>query len=102
MIDRIIGSTRHWGNLKRDLRTVWNENIWITTSGMFALPPLECLLKSAPVDKIMYSVDYPFSTNDKGLEFLKAIEKAGILTEEQFKGFCYGNAEKLLKVKVTA
>lgn len=101
MIDRIINTTRHWGNFQRDLRTVWNENIWVTTSGMFTLPPLECLLKSAPVDKIMYSVDYPFSTNDKGLDFLKEIEKAGILSKEQMEGFCYRNAEKLLKVKVS-
>lgn len=100
MMDRIIGTTRHWDILKRDLRTVWNENIWITTSGMFTLPPLECLLKSAPRDKIMYSVDYPFSGNDKGLDFLKEIEKAGILDDEQMKDFCYRNAEKLLKVKV--
>lgn len=101
MIDRIIGTTRHWGALRRDLRTVWNENIWITTSGMFTLPPLECLLKSAPMDKIMYSVDYPFSGNDKGMEFLKEIEKAELLTREQMEAFCHGNAERLLKVKIT-
>lgn len=36
----------------------------------------------------------------KGLEFLKEIEKAGILTAKQMEGFCHGNAEKLLKVKI--
>lgn len=27
MLDRICHSTRHWGTFKRDLRTVWRENI---------------------------------------------------------------------------
>ena len=102
MLDRTIHATRHWGEYKRDLRTVWNENIWVTTSGLFTLPPFECLLKMSPMDKIMYSVDYPFSTTETGLKFVKEIEKSGLLSKHQFDAFCYGNAEKLLRVKASA
>ena len=102
MLDRTIHSTRHWGEFQRDLRTVWNENIWVTTSGLFTLPPFECLLKTSPMDKIMYSVDYPFSTTETGLKFVEEIERSGLLTKEQFEAFCHGNAEKLLKTKISA
>ncbi|KAK4506437.1 hypothetical protein PRZ48_000169 [Zasmidium cellare] len=100
MLERTIHSTRLWGEFKRPLRTVWEENIWVTTSGLFSLPPLECLLKVSPKDKVMYSVDYPFSTTETGLEFVRKIEESGVLSKEEFEGFCFGNAERLLKVKV--
>lgn len=101
VLERTIHTTRHWGDFKRDLRTVWNEQIWVTTSGMFTLPPLECLLKTSPMDKIMYSVDYPFSTTETGLKFVEEIERSGLLSEEQLQAFCHGNAEKLLKIKMS-
>ena len=99
MLDRTARTTRHWGQLKRDLWTVWRENIWVTTSGLFTLAPFECLLKVSPLDKIMFSVDYPFSTTEMGMQFVEEIQRAGILSQEQLEAFCHGNAEKLLKLK---
>ncbi|KAK5162858.1 uncharacterized protein LTR77_011115 [Saxophila tyrrhenica] len=100
MLDRIIHSSRNWGKFERDLRTVWRENIWVTSSGMFTLPPLECLLKMSSADHVMFSVDYPFSSTETGLQFVEEIEKSGLFNKEQFEGFCHGNAEKLLKVDI--
>lgn len=100
MLDRICHSTRHWGQFKRDLRTVFRESIWITTSGLFTLPPFECLLKVSSPDRIMYSVDYPFSTTETGLQFVEEIEKAGILSKDELEAFAYKNAEKLLKIEI--
>ncbi len=102
MLDRIIHGSRNWGKFERDLRTVWKENIWVTTSGMFTLPPFECLLKQSPIDHVMYSVDYPFSTTETGLKFVEEIQKSGLLSEEQLAAFCHGNAEKLLKIKASS
>ena len=101
MLDRIIHTTRLWGQFERDLRTVWRENIWVTTSGLFTLPPFECLLKMSPMDKIMFSVDYPFSTTETGFQFVEEIERSGLLSGEQLEAFCHRNAETLLKVKAT-
>ncbi|KAE9390500.1 hypothetical protein BT96DRAFT_925870 [Gymnopus androsaceus JB14] len=53
--------SRGWGQRERGLRQVWQENIWVTTSGMFTLAPLACLLKVTPVEHVLFSVDYPFS-----------------------------------------
>ena len=100
MFDRICRGTRNWGKFERDLRTVWRENIWVTTSGMFTMPPLKCLLEYSEPGHVMFSVDYPFSTPEMGLEFVEVIEKSGIFSKEQLEGFCYRNAEALLKVQV--
>ena len=99
MFDRIARTSERWGNHTRDLRTVWRENIWVTTSGLFTLPPFECLLKISPMEKIMLSIDYPFSTTDMGKQFVEDIQSAGILSSEQLDAFCHGNAERLLKLK---
>lgn len=102
-LDRVIyiGETKMaWLARQRDLRTVWNSNIWITTSGMFSLTPFACLIRQMPVDRIMYSVDWPFSNNTQGLAFMQQVRQSGLVTEEQFEGIAYKNAESLLKVQI--
>lgn len=99
--DRILPMSKTWDPRKRDLRMVWNENIWVTTSGYFSLAPLSCLLKVSPVEKIMYSVDYPFSLNETGQKFVEEMQSSGMLTAEQLDMICYKNAEQLLRVKIT-
>ncbi|KAF1346934.1 2-amino-3-carboxymuconate-6-semialdehyde decarboxylase [Delphinella strobiligena] len=86
-LDRIFPMSAMWAEHQRDLKTVWNENFWITTSGMFSLAPMSCLLKMCKIDRILYSVDYPFSTNEKGLAY-------------DLTAICSGNAEKLLRIKM--
>lgn len=99
--DRCVGvSQRMFPQRKRVLKEVWDENLWITTSGMFSLPPLKCLLEVKGKEKVLFSVDYPFSANEKGRKFVEEIEESGVLTKEELKAFGYGNAERLLKVKL--
>ena len=104
-------------NYTNDLKTVWDENIWITTrypyqligpiyaiwltvrSGYFSLAPLSCVLKVCKIDKIMYSVDYPFCRNDNGLAFVKEMQGSDMLSDEDLNAICYKNAESLLRVK---
>ena len=102
-LDRVIdiGETKHgWPARQRDLRSVWNSNVWITTSGMFSLAPFACLLRQMPVDRILYSVDWPYSDNTQGLAFMEQLRGSGLVTEEQFQGIAYENAESLLQVQV--
>jgi predicted TIM-barrel fold metal-dependent hydrolase len=104
MLDRIIHGSRNWAKAdgskyQRDLRTVWKENLWVTTSGMFTLPPLRCLLEYSHKSHVMFSVDYPFSTTEMGLEFVELIEREGLLRGDELDGFCFRNAEELLQVK---
>ena len=102
-LDRVIdiGETKKgWPARQRDLRTVWNTNIWITTSGMFSLTPFACLVRQIPVDHILYSVDWPYSNNTDGLAFMKQLRSSGLVTEAQFEGIAYKNAEAVLNVQV--
>jgi predicted TIM-barrel fold metal-dependent hydrolase len=51
---------RRWrGSRDRSFLTVWNENFWITTSGMWSLGPFACLIRMTAMDRILYSM---FST----------------------------------------
>lgn len=98
-LDRIMTSSHMWADNERSLGTVWKENFWITTSGMFSLAPLACLLRMVATDRILYSVDYPFSSNEKGLKFVEEMDKSGMLKDGELEDICYKNAERLLRVK---
>ncbi|THY76469.1 hypothetical protein D6C87_03551 [Aureobasidium pullulans] len=102
-LDRIISTSASWApDNKRGLEQVWKENFWITTSGMFSLAPLSCLLRMCERDRILYSVDYPFSGNEKGLKFIEEVEASGMVSKEELEMICFKNAEKLLASSVCA
>lgn len=100
-LERILSISERWGKRDRGLGEVWRNNIWITTSGMFSLPPLACLLQTTSIDHVLYSVDYPFSANEKGLKFVEEIEKSGLIVGEDLEKFSFRNAESLLGVKAS-
>jgi len=106
-LDRIYGMTENgksggiFTGIKRGLREVWRENIWVTTSGMFTLAPFACLLRMSDIGKVMFSVDYPFADNRDGLKFMELVKESGLVGEEELEMIAYGNAEKLLGVKVS-
>lgn len=100
MVERIQARlTGNWGSKTRGFTTVWDENVWVTTSGMFYMGPFACLIRTVKKDRILYSVDYPLEDNADGAQFLKEVEKSGWLTEEELHMFAYKNAENLLGVK---
>ncbi|KIM99208.1 hypothetical protein OIDMADRAFT_127738 [Oidiodendron maius Zn] len=101
-IERIIPGSQRWVKRERGLREVWRNNIWVTTSGMFTIPPLACLLQTTSIDHVLYSIDYPFSTTEMGLKFVEEIEKSGLIVGEDLEKFAFRNAEKLLGVKARA
>lgn len=85
-------------NKRRTFRQVWDENIWITTSGNWALDPLACILRNTKHDRIMYSVDYPFTQSADGLPWLEELEASGMVSEEVLEGIRWRNAARLLKL----
>ena len=103
-LDRAIRQTsQHWPlagvKLERQLRQVWDENIWITTSGMFSVTPMATVLRQCKPDHILFSVDYPFARNEWGVKMLQDLKDEGMVSDELLEGICYKNAEKLLRVK---
>jgi predicted TIM-barrel fold metal-dependent hydrolase len=80
------------GGNQRTLIDTFQQQLYITTSGFFTQPPLQIALDTFGIDNIMLSVDYPFSNNQMGIDFLKEIR----LTDEQIAKIAHGNADKLL------
>ncbi|KAM7191148.1 hypothetical protein V8F20_009466 [Naviculisporaceae sp. PSN 640] len=99
MLQRIEVLSRRWGQFERDFRTVYDTNIWITTSGVWSVDPMRCILANTKTDRILYSVDYPFQKNEVGLAWFQELEASGLVDAEQLSAIAYGNAEKLLGVK---
>lgn len=63
---------------------------------MFDTAPFELLLKVSSRERVLFSVDYPFSACEMGKEFLGSIEGEGVLKGEWLRGFAGGNAGRLL------
>ncbi|KIW86777.1 uncharacterized protein Z519_12563 [Cladophialophora bantiana CBS 173.52] len=100
MLQRIIDQESVMGKRNRPFEQVWNENIWITTSAAYSVDPMRCILANTKTERIMYSVDYPFTTNEHGLKFFEELEKSGLVNEEQLELIAFKNAENLLRVKI--
>jgi predicted TIM-barrel fold metal-dependent hydrolase len=87
-------------NLRQPVSEYFQSNIHITTSGYFTQPPLRCALDVIGIDRIMFSVDYPFSPNTNGRAFLDSL--SGTLSAEDYAKLSYINAEKVLKLEASS
>jgi predicted TIM-barrel fold metal-dependent hydrolase len=100
MLHRVMQLSPRWGKRERDFKEVYDTNIWITTSGVWSVDPMATILRNTKIDRILYSVDYPFAKNESGLAFMKELEQSGLVTEEQLEAIAFKNSEKLLRLKV--
>jgi len=83
-------------HLRQTVADYFQSNVHVTTSGYFTQAPLRCAVEVLGIDRMMYSVDYPFSPNTKGKKFLE--DAAGWLSEEDMTKLAGGNAARLLKI----
>lgn len=79
-------------HLQRPVPDYFLQNFHITTSGFFTDPPLLLAMQVMGADRIIFSVDYPFSTNEQGRAFL---DQAPLSPAEKEK-ISHLNAERLL------
>jgi predicted TIM-barrel fold metal-dependent hydrolase len=84
------------GHLTRPISQTIVEQVWITTSGIFDQPPFIAALQTFGIDRIMFSVDYPFAPNAAGRKFLDNVALSGA---DKAK-LAHGTADALLKLKV--
>jgi uncharacterized protein len=84
--------------LRQPVAEYFKSNIHLTTSGYFSLPPLKCALEVVGIERMMFSVDYPFSPNTRGRAFLD--QAAGVLGAEDLERLANGNAARLMKIRV--
>lgn len=91
---RINQALSRQGNRPIPFRDVFCEHFWITTSGNFSNPALLCSVMEMGVERILFSIDWPFVDNPPGTDWIKtmplgAADRAKIL---------HSNAERLLKL----
>ncbi len=80
--------------VKRSFRDYFCEHFWITTSGFFSNPALQCCIAELGIDRIMFSVDYPFVENALGAAWIDHLPLAG----EDREKLLGGNAQRLLRL----
>ena len=91
---RSSGVLSRAANLRQPVADYFQSNIHCTTSGYFSLPPLHCALEVLGIERILFSVDYPYSPNTRGRAFLDNLTEA--LGAEDLAKFTRRNAERLL------
>jgi 2,3-dihydroxybenzoate decarboxylase len=75
-------------------RDYFCKHFWITTSGNFSNPALLCSVMEMGIDRILFSVDYPFVANKPGTDWIPTIP---LCAEDRVK-LLSGNAERLLRL----
>jgi hypothetical protein len=74
MLDRIDDMMpRSVSGLPEPVSAYFLRHFWVTTSGLFSLPPVLCALSVFGVERVLFSVDYPFSGNGRGRALLDAL-----------------------------
>jgi 2,3-dihydroxybenzoate decarboxylase len=79
---------------EKSFRDIFCEHFWITTSGFFSDPALVCCLMEMGIDRILFSVDYPFMDNPPGAKWIETLP----LCAEDREKLLNGNAKRLLKL----
>jgi uncharacterized protein len=80
--------------LNRSVSQTILDQVWITTSGFFSMAPFTAAMMKFGPDRILFSVDYPFSTNADGRDFLDALP----VSETDREKIAHRNADALLKL----
>jgi predicted TIM-barrel fold metal-dependent hydrolase len=98
MLDRIDETTTVAAktHLRRSVRETIVDQVWITTSGFFTMVPFVAALMTFGVDRIMFSVDYPFASNARARAFLDTLP---VSPADRAK-IAHGNADKLMRLPV--
>jgi hypothetical protein len=81
-------------HLQRPVAEYFEQQVYVTPSGLYTLPPFLLSLQIVGADRIMYSVDYPYIAGEQARTFL---ETAPISPSDKEK-IAHGNAEQVLKL----
>jgi predicted TIM-barrel fold metal-dependent hydrolase len=82
------------GNRSVAFREQFSQHFYITTSGNFSTPALLCSMMELGVDRILFSVDWPFVPNIPGTKWINDLQ----LSAEDKTKILSGNARRLLKM----
>jgi hypothetical protein len=82
--------------LERTVSQTILDHVVITTSGFFSTAPFVAALMTFGVERILFSVDYPYARNDLGRAFLDRLP----VPADDLEKIAHGNADRVLKLSV--
>ncbi len=75
-------------------REVFCNNFWLTCSGNFSTPALLCCMQELGMDRLMFSLDWPYVDNEDGMNWVKTLQ----INEADLRKFMYANAQRILNI----
>jgi 2,3-dihydroxybenzoate decarboxylase len=91
---RIDQALSREGNRRTSFADAFREHFWITTSGNFSTPALLCSIAELGIDRILFSVDWPYVRNEPGVNWMNDVP----LTDGEKLKIMSGNAQRILKL----
>jgi predicted TIM-barrel fold metal-dependent hydrolase len=86
-------------HLRRSVTETMLAQVHVTTSGCFTRPPFDCARQVLGLDRMLFSVDYPYSSTMDGRNFLTLLQSTEpALTEAEMANLSYGNAVRILRL----
>ncbi len=94
MVWRVDAALSRPGQKQVKFREIFCGNFYITTSGFFSTPALQCCVAEMGIDRILFAVDWPFVANPGAVRWMQELpfsegDKAKILS---------GNAQRILRI----
>jgi uncharacterized protein len=94
MLDRADQVLLGHGGLKTPISEIILDRVYVTTSGFFTISPFLNALTSFGADRILFSVDYPFSS---AIPARRWLDNVPVSRADKIK-IMHGNADRLLKL----
>jgi 2,3-dihydroxybenzoate decarboxylase len=94
LVWRIEHALARPGGKRLSFRDTFCEHFYITTSGNFSTPALLCCMMEMGIDRILFSIDWPFVPNKPGVQWLEELP----LSDEDKAKLASGNAKRLFRL----
>jgi predicted TIM-barrel fold metal-dependent hydrolase len=94
LIWRIDEALARPGQKSIRFREIFTNGFYITTSGFFSTPALDCCIQELGSDRILFAVDHPYMDNASGVAWLRQTP----LSEDDRSRIAGANAKQLLRI----
>lgn len=78
----------------KNFREVFTEHFYVTTSGFFSTPAMQCCIDEIGIDRVLFSIDWPYASNTAGVKWMSECA----LPDSDKDKILSGNAKRLLKL----
>jgi predicted TIM-barrel fold metal-dependent hydrolase len=79
---------------RRTVQQTLREQVHVTTAGIFTLPPLMVAIDTFGIDRVMFSIDYPYASIATGAKYLESLP----LAPADIEKIAHRNADRLLRL----